>query len=134
MRHFIVIKTIFFLSALSFTSCTKEDLPSPSTPARTIRFVLYTEEDFSGDTDNITFSLVIRNNTRALFDSSLSIMQVKDIPTAANKLVFEKQVPNDDGSVLTAGFYYTIENVGLSWYLDTCSAGQTLKVINYSFK
>jgi len=61
-------------------------------------------------------------------------MKVKDIPKPADKLVFEKQVPNDDGSVLTAGFYYTIENVGISWYLDTCSVGQSFKVINYSFK
>lgn len=134
MRHFSFIKTILFLTALSFMSCTKEDAPSPTTAPRKIRFVLYTEEDFSGDNDNITFSLVIRNSVKTLFDSSLSVMKVKDIPNAANKLIFEKQVPNDDGSVLTAGFYYTIENVGLSWYLDTCSAGQSLKVINYSFK
>ena len=133
MRHFSIIKTLLFLSALSFMSCTKEDSPSPTAPPRKIRFVLYTEEDFSSD-NNITFSLVIRNSTKTLFDSSLSVMKVKDIPKSANKLIFEKQVPNDDGSVLTAGFYYTIENVGLSWYIDTCSAGQSLKVIDYSFK
>ena len=134
MKHFSIIKTLLFLSVLSFMSCTKEDSLSPTATPRKIRFVLYTEEDFSGDNDNITFSLVIRNSTKTLFDSSLSVMKVKDIPKSANKLIFEKQVPNDDGSVLTTGFYYTIENVGLSWYIDTCSAGQLLKVIDYSFK
>ena len=132
MKNFISLSLLLCLLIFSFISCEKN--VSPATSPRKIRFVLYTEEDFSSDNSNITFSLFIRNNTKTLFDSTLSTIKVKDIPNEANKLIFEKQVPNDDGSVLTAGFYYTIENVGLSWYLDTCSASTSFKTINYSFK
>jgi hypothetical protein len=120
------------ISIFSFVSCKKDDLPMAS--PRKIRFVLYTEEDFSSDSSNITFSLFIRNSTKTLFDSTLSTIRIKDIPNESNKLIFEKQVPNDDGSVITAGFYYIIENVGQSWFLDTCSASTSIKTINYSFK
>jgi hypothetical protein len=61
-------------------------------------------------------------------------MKIKDIPDSTAKLVFDKKVPNDDGSDLAAGFRYDIVGVGNSSYLDTCSAGEMFKVINFSFK
>jgi hypothetical protein len=61
-------------------------------------------------------------------------MKIKDIPDSTAKLVFDKKVPNDDGSDLAAGFRYDIDGVGNSSYLDTCSAGEMFKVINFSFK
>jgi hypothetical protein len=124
--------SILAFATLFITSCKKDDVPT--TPKRTIKFILYTEEDFSTDNHNITFSLFIRTHSKTLFDSSLSTIKVKDIPNFANRLIFEKTVPNDDGSDLAAGFNYAIENVGLSWYLDTCKAGQTFKEVSYSFK
>ena len=131
MKIYSVLSILAF-ATLFITSCTKDD--TLSIPKRTIKFILYTEEDFSTDNHNITFSLFIRTHSKTLFDSSLSTIKVKDIPNFVNRLIFEKTVPNDDGSELAAGFNYTIENVGLSWYLDTCKAGQTFKEINYSFK
>jgi hypothetical protein len=123
---------ILAFATLFITSCTKGD--TPTIPERTIKFILYTEEDFSTDNHNITFSLFIRTHSKTLFDSSLSTIKVKDIPNFANRLIFEKTVPDDDGSELAVGVDYTIENVGSSWYLDTCKAGQTFKEVNYSFK
>jgi hypothetical protein len=60
-------------------------------------------------------------------------MKVKDIPKIGNKLVFEKKILNDDSELL-AGFTYYIENVGMSWHLDTLAAGQKSKVIDYPFR
>ncbi len=131
MKIYSVLSILAF-ATLFITSCTKDD--APTIPKRTIKFILYTEEDFSTDNHNITFSLFIRTHSKTLFDSSLSTIKIKDIPNFANRLILEKTVPNDDGSELAAGFNYTIENVGLSWYLDTCKAGQTFKEVNYSFK
>jgi|SRR4051812_43301562 hypothetical protein len=101
---------------------------------RKIRFQLYTDKDFSSETSVIKFSIFIRNAHTTLFDSSLAPMQIKDIPDAAHKLVFEKEVPGNDNSDLAAGFNYEIQNVGNSWYIDTSRAGNELKVIDYSFQ
>ena len=115
-------------------SCSKKNTSTNPDTVRTIRFVLYTEKDFSGDDDSITFSLLIKNHSGVLFDSALSPMKIKDIPDSTAKLVFDKKVPNDDGSDLAAGFRYNIDGVGNSSYLDTCTAGEMFKVINFSFK
>ncbi|MES2375991.1 MAG: hypothetical protein V4553_05415 [Bacteroidota bacterium] len=135
MKPFLVLPVTIF-AFLLITSCTKkvEVIPTPTPPsARTIKFNLYTEQDFSTDNHNITFSVFIRNGTKTLLDSPITTMKVKDIPKLANKLMFEKKIVNDD-SELTAGFTYYIENVGYSWYLDTLSAGGKTKLINYSFR
>lgn len=122
--------TLLFL----ITSCTKQAGVTPTLPlTRTVRFNLYTEQDFSTDNHNITFSLFIKNHTTTLFDSTITTMKVKDIPKLANKLVFEKKIFYDN-SELAAGFTYYIENVGYSWHLDTIAAGQNFKLIDYSFR
>lgn len=123
-----------FLVICLITSCKKEKSQLPPPSMRTIRLVLYTEKDFSDDDHNISFSAHITNQGGSIsFDSTLYTMKVKDIPNKANQLVFEKKVPSD-GSILTAGFVYTIENVGQSWHLDTCAANEKLKVIEYPFE
>jgi len=132
MKITLVILT--FTLVLAGISCTKDTSPTIPNSGRIIKFILHTEKDFSNDNHNITFSLFIRNHTTVLFDSTLSSMKIKDIPDSANKLIFEKKVPNDDGSDLAAGFNYTIENVGMSWYLDTCKAGETFKIVDFSFQ
>src|SRR5215510_8638121 len=77
---------------------------------RTIRFQLYTNQDFSGNTSVINFSVFIRNANRTLFDSTLASMRIEDIPDALHKLIIEKTV--NDNSDLAAGFRYEIQGVG----------------------
>lgn len=105
-------------------------------PQRTIRFQLYTNRDFSGNTSVINFSIFIRNSNRTanrtLLDSSLGSMRMEDIPDASHKLVIEKTV--NDNSDLAAGFNYEIPDVGNSWYVDTSKAGNPFKIIDYSFQ
>lgn len=72
-------------------SCSKEKLVKNPVPVRTIRFVLYAKKDFSDNKENITFSLFIRNQKRVLFDSTISVMKIRDIPDSTKKLVFEKK-------------------------------------------
>jgi hypothetical protein len=116
-------------------SCSKERSVHHSGSDRTIRFELYTKNNFSENNDNITFSLFIKNKqNRVLFDSTLSVMKIMDIPDSTRKIVFEKKVPKEDASELAAGFHYIIEGVGYSSYLDTCKAGQLLKVIEFIFQ
>ncbi|MEP6949338.1 MAG: hypothetical protein ABI863_08695 [Ginsengibacter sp.] len=134
MKIYSTLIILALTAILIGTSCTKETSSIIPNSGRTIKFILYTKQDFSNDNHNITFSLFIRNHTRDLFDSALSSMKIKDIPDSMHKLIFEKKVPNDDGSDLAAGFNYTIENVGISWYIDTCAAGQTFKVVDFSFQ
>jgi len=124
------------VALLLIVSCKKEKQPSHPTPVavRTIRFILYTNEDFSKNTDSIYFSLSIHNESKTIaFDSLLAARRIQDIPDKANELVFSKTVPND-GSILTAGFLYTIKNVGSSWSLDTCGANERTKVIEFPFQ
>lgn len=96
--------------------------------------MLYTDKDFSNDDHNISFGLHIANNDRTFgFDSVVATMKIKDIPHRANQLVFERTAPLD-GTVLTAGFTYTIENVGFSWHLDTVASDEKFKTIEYAFE
>jgi len=119
------------------TSCKKEkSTPAPApTPVatRTLRFILYTNQDFSNDNHNISFALHIDDGVSAPFDSTVYSTQVKNIPDKAHQLVFEKKVP-DDGKTLTAGFTYAIQNVGFSWHLDTVASNEKQKVIEYPFE
>ena len=122
---------VTLLSTLA--SCHKDSVP-PNLVERKVHYILYTNKDFSGDNHTITFSVFIRKNNTILLDSVLSPMKIKDIPNMANKIEIDKLVPNNDPSDLTVGFLYTIEGVGNSWFLDTCSRGQTFKVLEYPFQ
>ncbi len=136
MKKYAILTVLVLAIMVTVTSCTKSSSSPVVYPERTFRFVLHTEKDFSGNTENIVFSLFIRKANTAntvIFDSTLSPMQIKDIPNASKELVFEKKIA-DDGSDLTAGFLYAIQNVGNSWYIDTCKSGVSLKVIDYSFQ
>jgi hypothetical protein len=101
-------------------------------PQRTIRFQLYTNQDFSGNTSVINFSIFIRNANKTLFDSSLAPMRIEDVPDALHKLVIEKTV--NDNADLAAGFHYVIQDVGSSSYIDTSRAGNSFKIVDYSFQ
>ena len=121
------------LIGLTITSCKKYTSGTPYPVFdRKIRFQLYTDQDFSGNTSVIRFSLYIRGTNGVLLDSALAPMEIKDIPNAANKLVFEKAVGGT--SDLAAGFRYQIDNVGTSWYIDSCKAGTYYKVVDFNFR
>ena len=89
---------------------------------------LYTDKDFSDNNQLITFELSIQKTEgQVLWDSVFTPMKIKDIPGPANKWVIEKWVPGNDPSLLKTGFYYSIENVGNSWYMDSLKWGRHLK-------
>jgi hypothetical protein len=135
MKKFIIAICSALLVVLTGISC-KKDYSSHDTSnsftSRTIRFQLYTNQDFSANTSVINFSIFIKNGNKTLFDSSLASMQIKDIPDNTHKIVIEKTVA--DNADLAAGFRYEILNVGISWHIDTSKAGNGLKVIDYAFQ
>jgi len=137
MKRFLIFLSIFATICLTI-SCKKQASPQPAPSSRqTVRFILYTNEDFSTDEDTVSFALTIRNNSgtinsHTIFDSTLSKRRFKDIPGPSNKLVFEKSVPNN-GSILTVGFIYT-SKFGVGSHFDTVSTTEKLKVFEYPFR
>jgi hypothetical protein len=131
---------ILIISLISVIgACKKDRLPAGeigaiNSPVRQVRYELYTNEDFAGNTKNIRFSLFMRMNTKTIFDSSLTTMRIKDIPDSIHRIIIEKSVPGNDPSNLTVGFNYEIENVGNSWFLEPFPMGDSLKVLRYSFR
>lgn len=132
-----ILFTGFLVLLILLESCTKThpatDRVDPALE-RTIRFQLYTNEDFSGDASVITFSIFIRNAHTTLLDSFFAAMEIKDIPGPDHKLVIEKTVSGSGNADLAAGFHYEIQNVGHSGYIDTSKAGNAFKVIDYAFQ
>ncbi|MHA4809490.1 hypothetical protein ACX0G9_15360 [Flavitalea flava] len=111
-------------------ACGKHDTPPPP---RKVRYELFTKEDFSDYSKNITFRIHMEGD-KILFDSNLATMKVRDIPDFDHRIIIEKLVPGNDTSTLTVGFVYQIEDVGISWYLEQFPGKDTLKVLTYSFK
>ncbi|MBW4891574.1 hypothetical protein KXQ82_17745 [Mucilaginibacter sp. HMF5004] len=106
-----------------------------TTAPRKVKYVLYTDQNFSTDSKLITFRLFMqRPNNTTVWDSILPPMKVKDIPKSLHKIVVERLVPGNDPSTLKVGFEYTIQDVGYSWFFDVINAGETFKEVNYSFK
>jgi hypothetical protein len=137
MKRFLTISSIFTTACVTISCKKQARQPHASSSTQTVRFVLYTNEDFSKDDDTISFALTIRNNTgtinsRTIFDSTLATRRFKDIPGLSNKLVVERTVPND-GSVLTVGFIYT-DRFGVGSHFDTVSTNEKLKVFEYPFR
>jgi hypothetical protein len=146
------MKNNFFNACLLLTfcitiaSCKKNSSvknPMPPANGRTFRFLLYTDQDFSNNNSVIYFTVFIKKGSvyvfdtvrnNLLYDSAFAPMQIKDIPDAAHKIVIEKKVVGYDDEDLSAGFIYQIENVGSSWHVDTSTAGNPLKVIDYNFR
>jgi hypothetical protein len=101
---------------------------------RNVRFGLYSNSNTPGDNTRISFTTAIRNKDKILWDSVLAPMQIKDIPDAAHMLIIEKSLLTKDTSLLKAGFYYTIDNVGSSWYVDSFAVYEGIKTINFNFQ
>jgi hypothetical protein len=137
MKKFLIRISAALIVVFIAASCKKDYSPGGvihPVNERKIRFQLYTNKDFSGNSSVINFSLFIRDANKILLDSALAPMLIKDIPDGAHKLVIEKTVAGNDNSDLAAGFRYEIQNIGNSWYIDTSKAGNTFKVIDYDFQ
>src|SRR3954447_24142582 len=120
MNSYMLMTVALLSLVLSFSSCNKDgDKPNNNKVERKIKYVLYTNEDFSDDEHNITFSVFARDNNRTLLDSAISTMKVKEVPSAANKIVIEKTLTTEASTALLAGFVYEIDGVGVSWHLDS---------------
>jgi len=139
MKYLSIISILCVSTILIGTSCKKQitydALNSSSKNLRKVQFVLYTDKDFSSDNHTITFKVSIKKSgNQVLWDSTLAPMKIKDIPNLAHKLVILKAVPGNDPSLLKVGFYYTIKDVGNSWYLNAFNVGETFKVVNFNFQ
>jgi hypothetical protein len=138
MKFLARIPVACILIILMATSCYKEITTQVSGEAgiqRKIQFVLYTDRDFSTDNKNIFFEVSIQNKSgQVIWDSSLAPMAIKDIPNPAHKIMIEKSLLTNDNSALKTSFYYYIQDVGYSWYIDSCKAGETFKVVDYNFQ
>lgn len=141
----IRVTLLFTFGIISF--CCKKDNPAQN-PAnaysgKTVRFQLYTNQDFSDNAGVIHFSAFIKTGNvflidptagRFLYDSSFQSMAIKDIPDMAHKIIIEKKITGYDTSLLTAGFVYEIENVGYAWHIDTIKPENHLKVLDFNFQ
>lgn len=126
-----MLKNIVCVVMLGFAgSCSDDNYVAP--PQRTIRFELFTDQDFSQDINSIIFMPSVSAGATVLWDSTFNTMRIKDIPGGANKIVFEKKI--DATSELKVGFRYSIENVGISWYYEQVLASEPSKVISFNFK
>lgn len=138
MKFLLVFSILCFSAILIGTSCEKQtivQLPNNHGAFRKVRFSLFSDNNFSGNNGNITFTLSIRKLTNhILWDTMLSPMKIKDIPDFAHGLVVEKLVPGNDSSLLNVGFLYSIENVGNSWFWDISNAGENFKAVDFNFR
>ncbi|MDP4148085.1 MAG: hypothetical protein Q8927_12780 [Bacteroidota bacterium] len=134
MKVYSLLVIVAVVSCLA--ACKKEQPPYENhfTQERIVRYELYTTKDFSDESNNIQFSLTMRKVGKTLFDSTLATMKISEIPDSAHRIIIERRVPRNDTSRLAVGFDYAIENVGNSWYVDEFPAGDTLKVVRFSFK
>ena len=72
---------------------------------------------------------------KTIFDSSLAPMTIAAIPDSLHALVFRKTVPAEFAQAkLAVGFFYEIDNVGSSWFIDTSEAGQASGSVIYNFQ
>ena len=138
MKSLSIISILCGSIILIGTSCKKQityNALSSSKNLRKVQFVLYTDKDFSSDNNTITFKVSIKKSgNQVLWDSTLTPMKIKDIPNTAHKIIIEKAIPGNDPSLLKVGFYYSIKDVGNSWYLNAFNVGETFKVVDFNFQ
>ncbi|MBC7936423.1 MAG: hypothetical protein H7Y86_13820 [Rhizobacter sp.] len=133
------LSLLLIVGLMNFYSCKKNNEqeqpgnPPVATGSTKFKFYLYTTQTFS-ESNLVNFRMYIRNGQNILVDSSLITMRVKDIPNADNKLLFVRSIPGGYQENFKVGFVYTIENVGISWYFDSCMAGVEEKTIDFNFR
>lgn len=136
MKKYALVSCLAGLLLLT-GSCTKNDdnqYCMPDTPVRKVRYELFTDQDFSGLQELITFHVNMQLGDRAIFDSALAPMRVEDIPDSSHRIIIEKQVPDDVTETLAVGFTYAIDEVGNAVFREPFPAGDTLKIVRFSFR
>jgi len=133
-KAFFNILTLLLLMVI-IASCKKQnDNNNPHIP-RTVKFLLYTDQDFSHENNIISFTAFIESPVnKVIWDTLLPPMKISDIPGRIHQIAFEKTVLAGGNSLMKVGFRYSIENVGLSWYIDSSSPGQISKVVDFNFR
>lgn len=130
----LILPALFFCLVFSISSCKKDYTHQSYYSPRTVQYVLYTNKDFSNVHEIIHFTLTMRKGNSTIWDSVLAPMQISQIPDSTHRIVAEKMVPANFNSDLVVGFLYEIENVGQSWWLDTCLANDSFKKIEFPFQ
>ena len=136
-HHFANLILVLSIVTTFAASCRREyPIPNPSLPStRSIKYILYTTEDFSDDQHMINFSLRISAKGRYIFDSALAPMRISEIPDKIHAIVVDKIVPPGfERDTLVVGFDYKVPDVGESWFIDTCSPTTSLKRVEFAFR
>ena len=134
-KQLLLLLLSFVFIVFAVTSCYKPHYPLPNpNPDRKIQYELFTEsDDVAKDNHDIIFSLFIEQaNGRAIWDSSLATMKIKDIPFLPNKLVAHKTI--SDTGLLRIGFRYVIVDIGTSGLVDTIHTNSTFKNVSLNFR
>jgi hypothetical protein len=135
MKKYAIVSCLAGLMLVT-GSCVKNDdgeYCMPDAPARKVRYELFTDKDFSGNSEMIQFNLEMLLAGREIFDSALAPMKIQDIPDSLHRIIIEKLVPAGVTDTLSVGFTYTIVDVGTSWHQELFPAGDTLKIVRFSF-
>lgn len=136
-KHSSILPLLFVSIILTVISCkkqAKDQVPPGPEIIRKFQFELFTDQDFSDNSDSISFTLFIQHpGDQPLWDTVLSPMKIKEIPKLPNKLVIQKMVTGDN-SLLKAGFRYSIKDIGSSSWLDSSSAGTNFKIVAFNFR
>jgi hypothetical protein len=134
---FIFSTTLTCCLLLITASCNKhkdEQTNNENPIDRIVQFSLFTDQDFSNDEKLITFRVSIEKYPNiTIWDSVLTPMKIKDIPSLTNKITIEKLIRNEPGK-LKVGFYYTIENVGVSWFYNAMEPWESSKKVDFNFR
>ena len=128
--------SLFFGLLLMVGACVKEadgDYCMTDQPIRKVRYELFTSKDFSGNGEIIHFNLDMQLHNITIFDSALAAMKIEDIPDSLHRIIIEKLVPDGVTDTLSVGFTYAIDEVGTSWHQEVFPAGDSLKVVRFSF-
>lgn len=129
-RYFLSV-FLFASMTLALASCKKY---TPKTVNnRTVQFELFTDQEFKGLRNEISFTLFIEHQGSApIWDTVLPPMTLEDIPFLPKKLVILKTISGDN-SILKAGFRYHLLEVGNSASIDTISPNTAFKIIAFNF-
>ena len=132
----VLVKVVYLVFLMITVASCKKQIDNKNTRVpRTVKFVLYTDQNFSHETNIISFTAFIESPVnRVIWDTLLPPMKISDIPDRTHQLTFEKTVLTARNSLMKVGYRYSIEDVGTSWYIDSSSPGQTLKVVDFNFR
>ena len=137
MKKNISLSVLIASTIMIGSSCKKyaSDIPIYPIVPRLVQFLLFTNSDLSNDNTTVTFTLSIKKPTgEVLWDSVLTPIKLKDIPSLDHPVFVEKFVPDKDPSLLKVGFFYTIDNVGNSSFTVPFEPGETLKKVGFDFR